>query len=106
MQSDRREIKTSHSPRRFEANTGRLYTTSETAAYLRIDVKTLARHVRAGEIEHLTIGAGQKRPRRRFTEDQILRFVAQRSSATQKNCVLDTAQTAANAKSAMPGFYR
>lgn len=51
-------------------------TPAEAARLLRMDVKTLREHVRLGNIRYLLKGVGEKRPRREFTESDLVEFLA------------------------------
>jgi excisionase family DNA binding protein len=55
---------------------GGLLTTRQAAARLNVSIKTLNAHVAAGELKYVTIGKGEKRPRRYFTVADIDAFVA------------------------------
>ena len=52
-----------------------LLTPRETAQLLRVSVETL----RAMPVPYLTIGAGQKRPRRRYVREQVLDWCKRRA---------------------------
>lgn len=55
-----------------------LLTPAETADRLRISVKLLREHVRAGEIRYIEKGRGTKRKRRLFHPDDVAAFVERR----------------------------
>lgn len=57
-----------------------LLTPEDVAARLGCSTKTLLAHVRAGDIEPVVIGAGTKKPRRRFTEQAVAEFLIRRTS--------------------------
>lgn len=46
---------------------------------LRMDPKTLRQHVRAGNIGYVLKGFGEKRPRREFTQADVLSFLNKRT---------------------------
>ena len=50
-------------------------TAPEVCRLLRIDGKTLLRHVRAGNIRYVLKGLGSVRPRREFTMSDVLEFL-------------------------------
>lgn len=87
MRSLRGETSASHPPRSDREHGLELLTMSEAARLLRIDVKTLVRHVQSNEIGFLNVGLGKKRPRRRFTIEQIKNFISWRSQATRESSV-------------------
>ena len=86
---------TLHSPKEFYITThpmeaksvgdsfgGRLYMTSEeTAGILKVDVKTLRKLCKAGKIGFVVVGMGFRRPRRRFTREHVVSFLAGRDDA-------------------------
>src|SRR6266849_7305336 len=65
---------------------------SRLAALLPMDRKTLAEHVRLGNIDWRKKGFGEKRPRRVFTQGDVLAFL-QRIIARENAC-LDQDKTA------------
>jgi hypothetical protein len=57
-----------------------LRTPAEAAARLGCSIRTLNKHVAAGELAYVTLGQGTKRPRRMFTDADISAFIAARTS--------------------------
>ncbi|WP_420712639.1 helix-turn-helix domain-containing protein [Ancylobacter sp. SL191] len=52
-----------------------LLTPKEAAEALRISVKTLFDHVEQGRLRYIRVGAGLKRPRRMFSNDDLDEFI-------------------------------
>jgi hypothetical protein len=55
-----------------------LLNSNETARRLRITEEQLGALVHDGEISYINVGRGKKRPRRRFTEEDIAEFLERR----------------------------
>ena len=55
---------------------GKLYTAKETAAILGITETQLLEFVRHGELSYIDVGRGRLKPRRRFQQDDIDKFLA------------------------------
>lgn len=55
------------------------------AKQLAISTKTLRRHVRAGRIRYILIGAGERRQHIAFTEEAIIEFLHRRERRGRQN---------------------
>lgn len=63
-----------------KAFAGRTYLNqTELADALEMNIKTVARHMDAGDLKSTTIGMGKQRPRRRSTLSQVLTFLLKQS---------------------------
>src|SRR4051794_2817674 len=54
---------------------GGLLTAAQAAAKLNCSIKTLNGHVKACELKYVIIGRGSKRPRRMFTDADLVQFI-------------------------------
>jgi hypothetical protein len=77
----------------------------ETAKLLGLDEKTLRGHVRRGNIRYLSIGFGEKRPRREFRLADILEFLERMSRRECPSTAPRTRRsTTSTSSSAVIGF--
>ena len=86
LASDREPAERVRIPRTRITTPKGLRTSAEAAARLDCSLKTLRAHVAAGELRYVTIGQGTKRPRRRFTDQDLNEFIAAQSRKDSPPC--------------------
>src|SRR6516165_1983993 len=63
-----------------------LKTPEQAAAFLQCSPKHVHAHAKSGELRYVDIGRGSKRPRRRFTDADLIDFAERRSRRETPTC--------------------
>src|SRR5947207_2082579 len=67
-------------------NPANLMTSIQAAAYLNVTPEQLSKFVRDGELKFVNLGRGSKRPRYRFTKEDLDAFILSRTKQEQPQC--------------------